>query len=134
MLQPPLCLPLSGLCSTDARGISSQVTVCSFFSSCPSISRTCCSPKARRNMVLCAYGVEICPVFVIWENPCMCFPTVQSQIHVGLSHSAVVGLSHTRVHHCGLEIKRGFRHLHTSLLASTGVSRALSSALIPVRK
>lgn len=71
--QPSLCLPLSGPCSIDARGNSSHVTVCSFFTSCPPIFRTCCSPKARRNMVLCEYGVEICLVLVRWEDPCICF-------------------------------------------------------------
>lgn len=77
--QPAICL------FQDSTRISSEVTACLsvlFLLPCPAlISGIRCSPTAKRNMVLCTGGAEICLVFARWEKSLsllLCFPTVGS--------------------------------------------------------
>lgn len=121
--------------------------VCSFFSFCPApISRTCCSPKARRNIVLCAHRVEICLVLARQGNICIYF-SAPLPCRARSGHLWALGLWWALLRGapgpapCSqvlLWVERRGKFQTTPLLSpllvTACMSRALDTTLIPLRR
>lgn len=93
----------TSLCQDSSR-IWSEVSVWPFFSSCPvPVSRTRCSLKSKRIMVLCTYQEGIhSPTWSLPDGKSLflCFPTMGNRQTQGINRWQVV----QHIHHiaCGL--------------------------------